>query len=57
MMSWFTGVLLWLVSGVYHVAAFIFKIFLILAQGQIIDSNKYKYMIENFYILELCYYS
>ncbi len=41
----------WLVAGVYKIAAFVFKLFLILASGNLLDVKDYKVMIENSYII------
>lgn len=42
---------IWLVSGIYKVAAFTFKIFTILAQGKLIDTDAYQTIIDNFYVI------
>lgn len=42
---------IWLVSGIYKVAAFAFKIFTILAQGKLIDTESYQTIIDNFYLI------
>lgn len=45
------GIVIELVAGIYHFAAWIFEVFLILASGQLIDSDKYSLVIQNFYIV------
>lgn len=42
---------IWLSSGIYKVAAFTFKIFIILANGELISNDAYKTMVENFYLI------
>lgn len=42
---------LWIVTGIYHVVAYAFKIFLILASGELISAESYKLLIENFYVI------
>ncbi len=45
------GAGLWIVSGIYHVAAFVFELFLILASGQLLEADAYETIITNFYII------
>lgn len=45
------GAGLWIVSGIYHVAAFVFELFLILASGQLLEADDYETIITNFYII------
>lgn len=45
------GVLIFLVSNIYHIAAWAFEVFLVLSTGQILDSEKYSLIIQNFYIV------
>ena len=45
------GAGLWIVSGIYHVAAFVFELFLILATGQLVDASSYETIITNVYII------
>ena len=45
------GIVVWITAMIYHVAAWIFEIFLILASGKVIDSDKYQLLIQNFYIV------
>lgn len=42
---------IWIVSGIYKVAAFAFEIFLVLADGSLLTSINYKDIIENFYLV------
>lgn len=42
---------IWIVSGIYHVAAFTFELFLILASGQLLDAASYELIITNFYVV------
>lgn len=45
------GAFLWLITPVYKLAAFAFKIFLILATGKLVSADSYKKIIENFYVV------
>jgi hypothetical protein len=47
----FVSIGIWIVSGVYSVAAFTFEIFLILASGKIIDQSIYSTLVTNFYVV------
>ena len=40
-----------IVNGIYHVAAWAFELFLVLACGELISTDKYQVLIENFYIV------
>ena len=42
---------IWMASGIYHVSAFVFELFLILASGQVLDADAYETIITNFYII------
>jgi len=42
---------IWLVTSVYKIAAFAFKIFLILAGGELINADEYKLLLENTYVI------
>ena len=42
---------LWMVVGIYKIAAFVFELFLILGTGQLLDKSVYQVMLSNFYIL------
>jgi len=45
------GLVLWLLSGIYSVAAYFFQLFLILANGRVLDEGVYETMISNFYVI------
>ena len=45
------GAGIWIVSGIYHVAAWAFEIFLILASGRLLDPEVYDRMLQNFYVV------
>ncbi len=47
----FTGALILLLTPLYHFGAFVFKIFLILSTGNLLETEAYKLMLENFYIV------
>ncbi len=47
----FISIGLWIVGGIYRLAAYAFEIFLILATGQLLDPKSYELLIKNFYIL------
>lgn len=47
----FISIGIWIVSGIYKVAAVVFEIFLILSSGTLLEENAYKQIIENFYIV------
>ena len=47
----FTAAGLWIVTGIYKFAAFVFQVFLILASGSILEPDSYKMIVENFYVL------
>lgn len=42
---------IWIVSGIYHVVAFVFEIFLILSTGELVSQESYKGLIQNFYVI------
>lgn len=42
---------IWIVSGVYHVAAWSFQLFLVLASGQLLETDIYQVLISNFYVI------
>lgn len=46
--AWIT---LWIVSGVYNVAAFGFKVFLILAEGRLVGTEDYMAVVNNIYTI------
>jgi len=50
-MELFVDAGIWIVSGIYKIAALAFKLFLILANGQVVDSDSYKILITNFYVI------
>lgn len=45
------GILIWIVANVYHVAAWVFEVFLILSTGQLINREDYTLVIQNFYLV------
>ena len=47
----FTKIGIWIVVGIYNVAAAAFKIFLILATGEVVSPSTYNDIIKNFYIV------
>lgn len=47
----FISIGIWIVTGIYTVAAAAFRIFLILADGELISSSSYDLMIKNMYIV------
>ncbi len=47
----FISIGIWIVTGIYKVANFAFEIFIILATGNLIETEDYELMIENFYII------
>ncbi len=46
-----TGLCIWLVIGIYKVATQIFKVFLMLASGELLSPEKYQAFINNFYVI------
>ena len=42
------GAFLWLITPVYKLAAFAFKIFLILATGKLVSADSYKKLLKTF---------
>lgn len=42
---------IWIVSGVYHVAAWAFELFFVLCSNQLLDSSVYDQIVTNFYIV------
>ena len=42
---------IWLASGMYHVAARAFELFLVLASGQLLEADTYKLLVKNFYVV------
>lgn len=44
-------ILVWVVTGIYKIAAGAFEVFMILASGQIISEDSYKVMLENVYVI------
>ena len=47
----FISIGIWIVSGIYKIASWAFEVFLVLATGQIVDSEKYTALVNNFYLL------
>ena len=47
----FVSIGIWIVGGIYSIAAFTFEIFLILSSGKIVDPNVYAKLITNFYVV------
>lgn len=47
----FVDIGIWLVSGIYKIAALAFEIFLILADGTVLQSIDYSTIIESFYVI------
>lgn len=45
----FYSLAIWICSGIYKVTAYAFKIFLILSRGNLLSSDSYQQLIENFY--------
>lgn len=42
---------IWIITGIYHVIALIFQLFLILSTGTIVDSSTYQVLLSNIYVL------
>lgn len=42
---------IWLNAGLYYVAAYVFKIFLLLANGELVKAEDYKLLLQNCYII------
>lgn len=49
--SGFAKLGIWIITGIYHVIALIFQLFLILSTGTIVDSSTYQVLLSNIYVL------
>lgn len=43
--------IIWLVSGLYHVASWVFELFIILATNELVSRDSYSTIISNFYVV------
>lgn len=49
--SFIKGIFIWLVAGIYKLAAGLFKVFVLLTDGNIISGSDYEMFISNFYVV------
>ncbi len=49
--SWFTSAVIWITIGIYNIAAFVFKLFLILGTNRLVEDSAYSKIITNFYVI------